>query len=187
MLYNRKKKNIAYLQALEVGYPRFIIHPYVKKLSQYFEEHYKINKDYMIILVSSIYDAYTIRNLFGIPHCNNISIITCLELGILVVQKDKELIHKILLHMQHTGCILSSRYAEDYLFNVGKIEKKPNEENDTQAYDRLWAKLKNCMQSKGYTWLPKETVDKMYESRKIDGKWQWVRIRSSPPPTEKTP
>ena len=77
----------------------------------------------------------------------------------------------------------------DFSPYIGDLEKekKPNEENDTQAYDRLWAKLKNCMQSKGYTRLPNETVDKMYESRKINGKWQWVRIHSSPPPTEKTP
>ena len=66
-----------------------------------------------------------------------------------------------------------------------KKEMRPNDiDNDHYrylAFKRLQAKFAKCIKNKGYTRLPKETVDKMYESRKIDGKWQWVRIHSSPP------
>ena len=77
----------------------------------------------------------------------------------------------------NSPCVIRDFSCEDHLDNM------PIFPNITIQKERenLWKKWRNCMQSKGYTWLPKETVDKMYESRKINGKWQWVRIRSSPP------
>jgi hypothetical protein len=66
-----------------------------------------------------------------------------------------------------------------------KKEMRPDDiDNDHYrylAFERLQAKFGKCIENKGYTRLPNETVDKMYESRKINGKWQWVKIHSSPP------
>jgi hypothetical protein len=77
----------------------------------------------------------------------------------------------------NSPCVIRDFSCEDHLDNM------PIFPNITIQKERenLWKKWRNCMQSKGYTRLPNETVDKMYESRKINGKWQWVRIRSSPP------
>ena len=41
------------LEKISVAYPRFVIHPYLKKLSSYLKEKYKISDEYELILLSS--------------------------------------------------------------------------------------------------------------------------------------
>lgn len=106
------------LEKIKSGYPRFILHPYLKKLAIFIQEKYKISNDFEVVLLSSkkavelISDKYFIHNKIEVNE----------PFGVILVQKGTTQLQKVLMYIQHVGCNLSSRLAEKYLFDVGLIK-----------------------------------------------------------------
>lgn len=114
----------ATLEKIQSGYPRFIMHPYLKILAKYIEEKYQVCDNYEVVLLSSqnavkmLSDKYFIHNKIEIEE----------PFGVILVQRDTCQLQKVLMYIQHVGCNLSSRLAENYLFEQGLIDRKHEEE-----------------------------------------------------------
>lgn len=111
-------------EKIKSGYPRFILHPYLKQLGLYIKDKYSICDDYEVVLLSSkkavelISDKYFIHNKVEVNE----------EFGVILVQKGTSQLQKVLMYIQHVGCNLSSRLAEKYLFDVSLIDTIHEEE-----------------------------------------------------------
>ena len=112
------------LEKIKSGYPRFILHPYLKKLSSYIKEKYCIDNTYEVVVLSSkkavdlISDKYYIHNKIDIDE----------PFGVILVQNGTCQLQKVLTYIQHVGCNLSSRLAEKYLYDLGLIDTIHQEE-----------------------------------------------------------
>lgn len=115
------------LEKISVAYPRFVIHPYLKKLSNYLKEKYLIRDEYELILLSSKKAVDVVSNRYYIHNICEFNE----PFGVIKVSKGRQY-KKVLKFIQHVGYNLSSRLAEDYLYNLGllqnlqieKLEKK---------------------------------------------------------------
>ncbi|OCL86776.1 Cystathionine gamma-lyase [Aliarcobacter thereius] len=111
------------LEKIKVAYPRFLIHPYLKLLAKYLKEKYSVENEYELILLSSkkaveaVSNRYFIHNKFEFNE----------SFGIIKVIKGRQY-EKVLKFIQHIGYNLSSRFAEDYLYNLNLIPYLQNEE-----------------------------------------------------------
>lgn len=129
-------------EKIKSGYPRFILHPYLKILATYIKNKYNICDNYEVVLLSSqdavdvVSDKYYIHNKIDIDE----------PFGVILVQNGTTQLQKVLMFIQHVGCNLSSRFAEDYLFDVGLINKKHIEkiENSIDAKDIIIKSLANA-------------------------------------------
>ena len=112
------------LEKIQSGYPRFILHPYLKKLATFIKEKYKISDDYEVVVLSSskavelISDKYFIHNKIEINE----------PFGVILVQNGTSQLQKVLTYIQHVGCNLSSRLAQDYLYKENLINSLHKEE-----------------------------------------------------------
>jgi cystathionine gamma-synthase len=112
------------VEKIKSGYPRFTMHPYLKILASHIKKKYKVNDSYEVVLLSSqnavniVSDKYYIHNKIEIDE----------PFGVILVQNGTSQLQKVLMFIQHVGCNLSSRFAEDYLFDIGLIDKKHQEE-----------------------------------------------------------
>src|SRR5574344_280008 len=111
------------LEKITVAYPRFVIHPYLKLLSKYLKNKYEVPNEYELILLSSkkavevVSNKYFIHNKFEFNE----------PFGVIKVLKGRQY-QKVLKFIQYVGYNLSSRLAEDYLYDLKLIEKKHSEE-----------------------------------------------------------
>ncbi|MFA5720654.1 MAG: aminotransferase class I/II-fold pyridoxal phosphate-dependent enzyme [Aliarcobacter sp.] len=111
------------LEKISVAYPRFVIHPYLKLLSNYLKNKYEVLNEYELILLSSqkavevVSNKYFIHNKFEFNE----------PFGVIKVLKGRQY-KKVLKFIQYVGYNLSSRLAEDYLFKIDLIEKTQKEE-----------------------------------------------------------
>lgn len=127
---------------IKSAYPRFVMHPYLKILSEYIYKKYKISDAFEVVLLSSkeavkiVSDKYFIYNDIEIDE----------PFGVILVQKETCQRDKVLKFIQHVGCNLSSRFAEDYLFDIGIIKEKHQEEleDKNQAEAILKQELANA-------------------------------------------
>ncbi len=127
------------LEKIKSGYPRFILHPYLKILSQYITEKYNINNEYEVVLLSSqkavdiVSDTYFIHNKIEINE----------PFGVILVLRGTCQLQKVLTYIQHVGCNLSSRLAEVYLYEKGLIDTLHDEalESEKSAEDTLLSTL----------------------------------------------
>lgn len=116
------------LKKIKSGYPRFTMHPYLKILASYIKEKYQVSNAYEVVLLSSqdavniVSDKYYIHNKIEINE----------PFGVILVQNGTSQLQKVLMFIQHVGCNLSSRFAEDYLYDVGLLKIKHNEEVESQ-------------------------------------------------------
>ena len=135
---------------IKSGYPRFILHPYLKILADFIKEKYCVCEDYEVVLVSSsdavaiISDTYFIHNKIDIDE----------PFGVILVIKGTCQLNKVLQFIQHVGCNLSSRLAEDYLLEYDVIQERHQEELEEKqsCEDILLSTL-----SKAYN-QPKENI-----------------------------
>lgn len=110
-------------EKIKSGYPRFILHPYLKILASYIKKKYNVCDDYEVVVLSSqsavdiVSEKYYIHNKIEIDE----------PFGVILVQNGTTQLQKVLMFIQHVGCNLSSRFAEDYLFDIGLIDKKHEE------------------------------------------------------------
>ena len=114
----------ATLEKIKSGYPRFILHPYLKLLAQYIQKKYEISDAYEVVVLSSQNAVQIISDTFFIH--NKIEIDE--PFGVILVLKGTCQLQKVLTFIQHVGCNLSSRFAEDYLYEHNLIDKKHQEE-----------------------------------------------------------
>ena len=130
------------LEKIQSGYPRFILHPYLKKLGIFIKQKYKISDDYEVVVLSSskavelISDKYFIHNKIEIDE----------PFGVILVQNGTCQLQKVLTYIQHVGCNLSSRLAEEYLYKEGLIDSihKEEKENKDIAKDIILKTLANA-------------------------------------------
>lgn len=120
--YEEQKSEI--LEKITIAYPRFKIHPYLKLLSVYIKEKYKVDKNYEVVLLSSQKAVEVVSSKYFIH--NKIEINE--PFGVILVQNNTTQLQKVLKFIQNVGYNLSSRFAEDYLYEVGIIDKIQNEE-----------------------------------------------------------
>lgn len=116
------------IEKIKSGYPRFTMHPYLKILASYIKEKYKVSDIYEVVLLSSqdavniVSDKYYIHNKIEINE----------PFGVILVQNGTTQLQKVLTFIQHVGCNLSSRFAEDYLYDVGLLKVKHKEEVESK-------------------------------------------------------
>lgn len=89
-----------------------------------YKEKYKIHDAYEVVLLSSQKAVEVVSNKYFIH--NKIDINE--PFGVILVQNGTTQIKKVLKFIQHVGYNLSSRLAEDYLFEVGILKQKHQEE-----------------------------------------------------------
>lgn len=144
------EENPTACEKIKSGYPRFVLHPYLKILANYIKDKYKISDKYEVVVLSSqkavklISDKYYIHNKIEIDE----------PFGVILVQKGTSQLQKVLSYIQHVGCNLSSRFAEEYLYKFGLIDKLHKEklEDKTKAKDIILNTL-----AKAYN-QPKENI-----------------------------
>lgn len=120
-------------EKIKSGYPRFILHPYLKSLAKYIQKKYKISNNYEVVILSSKKAVEIVSNKYFIH--NKIHIDE--PFGVILVQKETSQLQKVLTYIQHVGCNLSSRFAQDYLYEnklmdtiyQEKYEDKKNAKN----------------------------------------------------------
>ncbi|MBM9499283.1 PLP-dependent transferase [Leptospira sp. 201903071] len=126
-----EEKRTETLSRLKSGYPRFVAHSYIARILDYNRENRKITTPQFI--VSSRKAADTIVQKFSIQE---FEIIEDEEIVTLVIPNLKELEKEILSFIQHTGCLASSRKAEDFLLKKGILQEifreKVEKENPIQ-------------------------------------------------------
>ena len=111
------------VEQIVTAYPRFILHPYLKQMALYIKEKYKVKDEYEVVVVSSpkavqiIADKYFIHNSINVDE----------NFGIILVLKNTCQLQKVLKFIQHVGCNLSSRFAQDYLYDLGLLKNKHEE------------------------------------------------------------
>jgi cystathionine gamma-synthase len=127
------------LEKITSAYPRFVMHPYLKILAKHIKEKYAINEAYEVVLLSSQKAVEVVSSKYFIH--NKIEINE--PFGVILVQNGTSQLQKVLKFIQHVGYNLSSRLAQDYLFEIGLINKKHIEklEDKKNAYDVLISNL----------------------------------------------
>lgn len=129
-------------EAVKSGYPRFVLHPYLKKLANFIKDKYKLEKNQEVVLVSSkrfaklICEKYAIKKQLKFEE----------EFGIVLVEQNSDELESVLSYIQHVGCNLSSRFAEDFLFEKGLISSLHVEEleDEKNAQDIILSTLSNA-------------------------------------------
>jgi len=113
---------------IKSGYPRFVLHPYLKKMALYLEQKYSVDEKQEIVLVSSqnfanlIIEKYSIETRIDFKE----------NFGVILVKKETTELKSVLRFIQHVGCNLSSRFAEEYLYKKGLINSLHAEELETE-------------------------------------------------------
>ncbi|WP_428026503.1 PLP-dependent transferase [Arcobacter sp.] len=138
------------MEKIKSGYPRFTMHPYLRILASYIKDKYKVSDSYEVVLLSSqkavdiVSDKYYIHNKIEIDE----------PFGVILVQNGTCQLKKVLMFIQHVGYNLSSRFAEEYLYNIGLINIKHEEELEEKelAFDTVVSVL-----GKAYN-QPKENI-----------------------------
>ena len=132
------------LEKIKSAYPRFVMHPYLKILAQHIKVKYDVPDYFEVVLLSSkkavevVAHKYYIYN--KIPyfdeHINE-------PFGIILVRKNSRQLKKVLQFIQHVGYNLSSRLAEDYLYDLKLISEKHDEylENQDKSKDIILTSL----------------------------------------------
>ena len=118
------------LEKIKSGYPRFILHPYLKILASYIKKKYKIPNRYEVVILSSkkavelVSDKYYIHNKIEINE----------PFGVILVQNGTSQLKNVLTYIQHVGCNLSSRFAQKYLFDLGLLNSIQEEKFEDKDY-----------------------------------------------------
>ncbi len=123
------------LEKITIAYPRFVMHPYLKILAKFIKDKYKISDSYEVVLLSSQKAVKVVSNKYFIH--NKIEINE--PFGVILVQNGTTQLNKVLKFIQHVGYNLSSRLAQEYLFEEGLINIKHTEEYEDEetAYNTL--------------------------------------------------
>ncbi len=113
--YEEKDPDI--LAQMSSGYPRFVQHPYLKKAAAHLREALALEGE-DVWLTSSAAAAESLRLWLALPAAHTVE-----HRGIsgVAFPKDADTYARAKTFLQHTGKLLSSREAEDYLLRVGLL------------------------------------------------------------------
>jgi len=120
------------------GYPRFVLHPYLKKMADYLHIKYDLDEKQEVVLVSSKKFANVISSKYTIAQKIDFDE----NFGVVLVDKNSKDLQKVLSFIQHVGCNLSSRFAELYLYEKALIDSLHVEKLDKP--DLVLDTLKNA-------------------------------------------
>lgn len=109
---------------IKSGYPRFVLHPYLRKMADFLHLEYGLSQKQEIVLVSSQMFANIIAEKYSL----NNDVDFCEEFGVVAVLRGSDELKSVLRFIQHVGCNLSSRFAELYLYKKGLIDSLHVEE-----------------------------------------------------------
>ncbi|EQA52890.1 aminotransferase class I/II-fold pyridoxal phosphate-dependent enzyme [Leptospira kmetyi] len=175
-----EEKRTETLSRLKSGYPRFVAHSYIARILDYNREVKKINTPQFV--VSSRKAADTIVQKFSIE---KYEIIEDEGIVTLVIPELKELEKEILSFIQHTGCLASSRMAEDFLLKKGILQEifreKVEKENPigkilsqlSSFYGNLNPEILLSVSGMNGVYSVFEAFDRV---RKKEGKKIWIRL-----------
>ncbi|MGK0176686.1 MAG: cystathionine gamma-synthase [Lentimonas sp.] len=108
------------LSAMKVGYPRFVLHPYVHQLTDFFLERKALTGRFGVLVARS----NAAQDLLKYVGSNAIAVELEEELQLVHCDStDDELIQKIRKYLQHVGCGVSSRQAEALLVSLGCLPR----------------------------------------------------------------
>lgn len=113
-----EEKRTETLSRLKSGYPRFVAHSYIARILDYNREVKNVSTPQFI--VSSKKAANAIVEKFSIE---KYEILEDEGIFTLVIPNLKDLEKEILSFIQHTGCLASSRMAEDFLLKKGILQE----------------------------------------------------------------
>lgn len=134
-----EEKDARVLNALTSGYPRFVMHPYVRQLAQHYLRHFAL-LNHVGLLVRGAHFAQAIEG----KHSGQVSVIE-VEPALYFVHFPEdalELAKQVRAYVQHVGCGLSSRQAEDSLLRLGYLEQAHQEAVcEVQAADQVRQQL----------------------------------------------
>ncbi len=108
------------LSAVKVGYPRFVLHPYVRRLTNLFLDREGLTSRFGILVASS----NAAKDL--LKYAGSGVMTVEVEKGLFLVHcnaADSELVNKMGGYLQHVGCGISSRQAEAWLLKIGRLFK----------------------------------------------------------------
>lgn len=106
------------------GYPRFVTHPYLRQVEEYFKKREKLPKGSHVILFSSLKALGLMYRYVGRTF-DEIS-----EFGLrgIIISEDDSCYKKVRNFLQHTGVMPSSRRCEEFLLRKGLIDAMQSEE-----------------------------------------------------------
>ena len=137
-------------EKIKSGYPRFTLHPYLKLMAEFLKKKYKVPSCYEVVLLSSkkavkiVSEKYFIHNPFPIDE----------PFGVILVLNNTTQLQKVLTFIQHVGCNLSSRFAQEYLLEHKLITKRHEEEleDEATAYNKVLTLIASAYEQ------PKENI-----------------------------
>lgn len=118
-----EEKDPEIVRHLSSGYPRFVLHPYVRQLSEIFRQELQLDGQ-TVWLASSARTAEELAHELGAPHVTRF-----VHDGLPGVAhpENPELFARAKVFLQNTGGFLSSREAEDHLVQRGQIAAREHE------------------------------------------------------------
>lgn len=119
------------LAAMRSGYPRFYIHRYINKVGDWLMERHGLKG-------GTVFPVSSESQLAGLAGWTGEGCRTLEADGVyaLHVPDDADLHNRAKAFCQHTGCLISSRQAEDFLCAHGLLEKPEAEEARADDADR---------------------------------------------------
>ena len=145
-----EEQTLAIKEKIKSGYPRFVLHPYLKLMAEFLKEKYNVPNQYEVVLLSSkkavkiVSEKYFIHNPFTINE----------PFGVILVLNNTSQLQKVLTFIQHVGCNLSSRFAQEYLLDNKIIHNRHEEELESRetAYETVVSTLATAYEQ------PKENI-----------------------------
>ncbi|EPG64897.1 PLP-dependent transferase [Leptospira wolffii] len=175
-----EEKRVETLSRLKAGYPRFVAHAYIEKILDLNRESKGIEGPEFVINSRKV--AEHIISLFDIEGAvifEDAGIVT------LTIPPDKDKEAKVLSFIQHTGCLVSSRKAEDYLYKKGVLDSVFAEESiKDQPYRKIVDTLSSFYSGKKMeVLLSTSGMNAIYSAFKVldrlrakEGKDIWLRL-----------
>lgn len=106
------------IEAMSAGYPRFVLHPYVRELIAYYMKREALPGRVGLLIRGAHFSAaifeYTGRQVEMLEVEPDLYLLH-------YVEEDADLARQVRLYVQHVGCGLSSRQAEDLLLEFGRL------------------------------------------------------------------
>lgn len=112
-----EEKDPAILDAMRAGYPRFFQHPLVKQLQQWYRQRYAVADEDALFLVASELNA---RELLAFADMDG-RIVRADDLRVVIARGDEGQLQRAAQYIQHAGCGVYSRQAEQQLVCAGVL------------------------------------------------------------------
>jgi cystathionine gamma-synthase len=127
-----EKREAAVQKQIKIAYPRFVSHHRVLQWESFLQEKYQL-ADSVIYCVCSTHAAKDLQRYVGFRH---VKVVPEEAYAVVAVEKQDDIEFKARKFLQHTGCRISSRQAEDLLIENGLMEGSMISP-DPHAYETL--------------------------------------------------